>query len=295
MMGENGLNMKFSVLMSVYNKENPEYLDIALESTLVNQTVKPDEVIIVKDGPLTVKLEAIIEQYIYKFPHKIKIVTLSENKGLGTALNEGLKHCSNELVARVDTDDINCIDRFEKQLNIFNNNDNIDIVGGYISEFDKDHTIFTNIKKMPEIHKNIVKMSKHRNPMNHMTVMFKKSSVENSGGYKHIFYLEDYYLWIRMISNNYKFYNIQEILVYARTGSDMVKRRGNKKYIIGWFKIQKLMFKLKYINLLDFIVNMVCIIGFVFIPTSIRKKIYKYILRKNGTSNSLDNHIASNI
>jgi len=271
--------VRFSVLLSVYYKEKSEFLDQALNSILINQSVIPDEVVLVKDGPLTEELEKIINIYSSKFPNKLKIISLKENVGLGKALEIGLSNCSNEIVARADTDDINCSYRFEKQINEFIKDDELVAVGSYISEFHKSKDEITFIKKMPKSCEEIIKMSKRRNPMNHMTVMFKKSPVINVGSYKHLFYLEDYYLWVRLLENKAKLINIGESLVYVRTGEGMYTRRSNPKYIISWFKLQKYMYSKKMINEIDYVVNMMSIIIFILIPKRSKKYIYKYFLR----------------
>ncbi|MEH7414345.1 glycosyltransferase [Neobacillus drentensis] len=272
--------MNFSVLLSVYFKEKSEFLDQALQSILIKQSVIPNEVILVKDGPLTVELEEIIEKYKINFPEIIKIIPLEKNVGLGKALEIGLKACSNELVARADTDDINYPKRFEKQLKEFLNDPELDAVGSYISEFynSKDEIIF--IKQVPLSNSEIIRKSKRRNPMNHMTVMFKKKSVIDVGSYKHLFYLEDYYLWVRLLSNGAILKNVGEPLVYVRTGEDLYSRRSNPKYITSWFNLQKFMYSRRMIGKTDYFINMVNIISFILIPPRLKKYIYKFYLRK---------------
>lgn len=271
--------MKFSVLMSVYIKENPKFLKEALESIIENQTVKPDEVVLVKDGKLTAELDAVIKKYEENYKSIFKIISLEENVGLGKALNIGLQHCSFEFVARMDTDDISVNTRFEKQIKVLKENPDLDLVGSNIAEFfsSKEKIEFT--RKVPQSNESIVKMAKKRNPVNHVTVIFKKSSVIKAGGYKHLLYAEDYYLWIRMLAKECKFYNIDEELVLVRTGYDMFKRRSNRKQISGWWKLQKELYKLGFINHIDQLVNMVSIVGFVYIPPKIKEPIYKVFLR----------------
>lgn len=272
--------MEFSVLLSVYYKEKSEYLDKALESILINQSVIPDEVVLVKDGPLTEELEKVISKYKNNFPNKLNVVPIQENVGLGKALEIGLNNCSYEIVARADTDDINYPTRFEKQIKEFINDTRLDVVGSYITEFysSTDEIIF--IKQMPLSCDEITKMSKRRNPMNHMTVMFKKSSVIEVGSYKHLFYLEDYYLWVRLLVNGAKLKNIGEPLVYVRTGEDMYTRRSNPKYISSWLNLQKYLYSKKMISKVGFITNMLNICTFILIPGKFKKYIYKFFLRK---------------
>lgn len=266
--------------MSVYNKEKGDYLRQALESVLINQTVKPSEVVIVKDGPLTDELEEVLSNFYSNYSDVIKIVSLSENSGLGKALNFGLSHCTNEIVARVDTDDINDKYRFEKQLEIFSRDSDVDLVGGNIAEFfdSKDNVKF--VRKVPSANADIKKRIKRRNPINHMSVMFKKGSVLNVGGYMHLPYMEDYYLWVRMLANNCKFINVDNILVFARTGDEMFLRRSNPEQIKSWKFLQKEMQKFSFTNRFDYFINSVNIVMFVYFPPKLKKYIYKYILRK---------------
>ena len=171
--------IKFSVLMSVYKKENPTYLSDSLESILINQTCKPDELILVKDGPLTNELEQVIKRYQSLFTN-FKVVPLEKNMGLGLALKEGLEHCSYEWVARMDTDDIAKPNRFEEQLNYFQEHPEIDILGSAVTEINSGIDEVISEKKMPLSHEAILTYMKRRNPFCHMTVIFKKSAVQKS-------------------------------------------------------------------------------------------------------------------
>ena len=216
--------MNLSVLLSVYNKENPNYLVKSLDS-IFSQTQSPVEVILVKDGPLNNELDGIIDLYVSQYPN-LKVFPLVTNQGLGKALNEGLKHCSYDIVARMDTDDIAKPDRFEKQLAIFEKYSDIDVVGAWIDEFEDDISEVKSVRKLPELPDDIRQFAKRRNPINHPVVMFRKSAVLAAGGYQHFPLFEDYYLWIRMLMNGAKFYNIQESLLYFRFSPEMFKRRG---------------------------------------------------------------------
>lgn len=270
-------NNKISVLMSVYKKEEPQYFEIALDSIL-NQTLKPNEIVIVKDGPLTDKLEVLLNKYIKKEPI-IKIVTLTENRGLGLALNEGIKHCSYQWVARMDSDDFALPDRLEKQMDYLQKHPNIDVLGSDIQEFANEVDEIVSYKNMPSHHKDIVKMLKRRNPICHMTVIFKKESVLEAGNYLDLPYVEDYYLWSRMIARGAQFASLNEPLVLVRIGNGMAERRGNKKTISSWKTVQTFLLDTKMISYLDYILNMILIRIFVYIPTNFKKILYKFILR----------------
>ena len=271
-------DIKFSVLMSVYFKESPSYLEAAL-SSVFTQTVMPDEVVLVEDGPLTSELDETINKFENEYPNILKVVKFETNRGLGQALHDGLLECSNEIVFRMDTDDIAHKDRFEKQFKIFKEK-NVDAVGSNITEYDETMTTETSKRVVPELDKDIKTMAKARNPINHMTIGFKKQSVIESGNYLDMMYFEDYYLWVRMMSKGYKFYNIQEELIDVRGGNDMIKRRGGKKYIKPIINFEKAILKLGYISKFEFFKNVIQRVIVSLIPNSFRFFVYKKILRK---------------
>ncbi len=270
--------MKFSVLMSVYIKETPKFLDRALES-LCFQTKKANEVILVEDGPLTDELYEVIEKWRDKL--NIKSIKLEKNIGLGLALQGGLKNCSFDIIARMDSDDICLENRFEDQINYLDNNPNIDIIGGYISEFDKDENIITGLREVPLAYSAVAKFAKKRNAMNHVTVMFKKEAVMKVEGYKSFLGFEDYYLWARMLNMNAKFANIPKILVNVRGGNAMVARRQGLKYAKIEYQLQKKLYEIKFLTIGDFIRNIFQRIPVRLCPGFIIKIIYKYFLRSS--------------
>jgi glycoside transferase family 2 len=269
---------EFSVLLSVYYHETVENIQQALQS-IINQTVSPYEIILIKDGPLSKELDSIIEEYSYKHDF-IKIIYLPKNVGLGKALNKGLEFCTCDIIARMDTDDIAKPNRFERQLQIFENNPDLDLVGAWIDEFEGNIENILSIRKVPEYHLDIYKFAKRRSPINHPVAMFKKSAVLAVGGYKHFPLFEDYYLWVRMLMNNAIFYNIQESLLYFRYSSDVIKRRGGWNYAINEYKLQKEFRNIGFINNIEFIENI--LIRFIprILPNTLRSIIYKIIRKK---------------
>ncbi|MEG2789542.1 MAG: glycosyltransferase [Romboutsia sp.] len=269
---------KFSVLLSVYKKENPEYLKVALKSIL-NQTIRPSEIVVVKDGPLTEELECVLNSFYEKNKLIFNVVELKENRGLGVALAKGVENCKFELVARMDTDDICEVDRFEKQLNILQANKDIGIVGSYIKEFDGDIDNIISQRIVPIENKDIKRYARKRNPFNHMTVMYRKQAVLESGNYSEFLWNEDYHLWVRMIQYGVKCYNIPEFLVYARTGDDMFKRRGGIKYALKDIELQKYFYSIEFIKLNEFIINIISRTTVRLLPNNLRKSIYKKFLR----------------
>ena len=270
--------MPFSVLLSLYYKENPSNFTRSLNS-IFTQTLRADEVILVEDGPLTPELYQVVGAFKTKYP-ELKIVTLETNSGLGVALNEGLKNCSNEWVARMDTDDICKPNRFERQWQFIQNHPEFEVVGSWIDEFVGDIDHITTIRKVPEKSEEIMEYCKGRCPVNHPTVMYKKSAVLAVGGYLTKYYPEDYFLWIRMLMNGAKFYNIQESLLYFRYSPETIKKRGGWKYAIGEVHIQKMIYKLGFISFPLFIKN--SLVRFVtrIMPLSLRMWIYSRLLRE---------------
>lgn len=268
----------FSVLLSIYNKENKLYLIKAFESIL-QQKIKPNEIVLVKDGLLTTDLDSTIAEYQNKFSN-LKVILLPKNQGLGKALNEGLKYCSYELVARMDTDDIARPDRFEKQIHFMETHPEIDVCSAWIDEFIGSPDNIVSRRILPETPEELYEFGKSRNPLNHPAVMFRKSAVIKAGGYQHFPLFEDYYLWVRMIMNGSKLYNLQEPLLYFRSSTEMYKRRGGLKYALTEIKFQILLHKIGYISFYQMLKN--CCTRFIarIIPNQLRGFLYKRILHK---------------
>ena len=218
------IDSNYSVLMSVYEKENPKYLRQCIDSVL-NQTLPPNQIVIVKDGTLTSDLDELIDHYDKSNPKLFNIVSLDENVGLGLALNEGLKYCENELVARMDTDDIAVHNRFELQVKEFLNNKNLCILGTNIAEFDDNPNKIISYRIVPSNHNDILKFSKRRNPFNHPTVMYKKSEVLKVGGYSDYRRNQDLDLFVRMLISGSKSANLDKTLVLFRANKNNLKRR----------------------------------------------------------------------
>lgn len=271
--------MKFTVLMAVYAQENHSNFSTALESILINQTVIPDEFVLICDGPLNAELDAVISRFHTSFPDIFKVYRLEHNGGLGNALNVGMKLCQNEIIARADSDDICDSQRFEKQLDFLRAHLDVAAVGTAIDEFNTDWTTPVYTKEMPLSFADIKKMSRYRNPLNHMTVMFRKSAVIKAGSYIPLPYVEDYYLWVRLIASGFSLANMGEVLVHARIGNGMLKRRANKEYIASWKVLNQYKLAQKQINRFEYIVNWILVRIFVCEPLFLRKCSYKFILR----------------
>ncbi len=271
---------KYSVLMSVYYKENPIWLKESIESML-NQTVKCDEFVIVKDGKLTNELNNIINGYVKKYRDLFKVIELKENKGLGIALKIGLENCKNEFVARMDADDYSVPERCEKELEMFEKNSDLHIIGSNIAEFTENIENVISYRRLPVNDKEIKQFSKTRNPFGHPSVMFKKSKVMEAGNYRNYYLCEDYDMWIRMIKCNANCYNFKEILVYMRISKDFYKRRGGIKYLKTILKFKKEQYKSGFYSLKDYIISSSASTVICLMPNVIRDFIYRKLLRSN--------------
>lgn len=269
----------FSVLMSLYAKERPEYLRECIESIL-RQTAVPDEIVIVKDGPLTNALERVLSEYINQSPALYTIVPLERNQGLGLALAEGLLHCRNELVARMDTDDICREDRFELQLKKFEEDPSLDICGSQILEFEHDIDHIVARRNVPISDKAIKKYQKRRDGFNHVSVMFKKSAVLRAGNYQSCMLMEDTYLWVNMFNADCRAANIDDDLVYVRIGEDMFERRGGWKYFKKYKQGRKKVRATGYISFFDYYYTLLVQLIVSLMPNKVRGWIFKEVLHK---------------
>ncbi len=275
-------NTTFSVAMSVYHKDNSIFFERALQSITEQQTIKPAEIVLVCDGPLNRELDAIINAYQDRYPI-FNIIRLSQNKGLGNALKIAVENASNELIARMDSDDVSVADRFEQQLAFFMNHPEIDIVGGDITEFIGDENNIVGKRAVPKTDSEIKEYMKKRAAFNHVSVMYKKSAVQDAGGYIDWFWNEDYYLWIRMQINNAVFANTGSVLVNVRVGEQMYQRRGGKKYFQSEYELQKLMLDKKMISFSTFVGNVgKRVIVQLLLPNKLRAWVFKKFARSKG-------------
>ncbi|OJF90674.1 glycosyltransferase [Alkalibacterium sp. 20] len=270
---------KYSVLMSLYKDEKPQNLKVSIQSML-DQTVKPDEIVLVKDGPITEALETVVSEFVQRFPDLFIIVPLEKNIGLGLALNEGLKHCQNELVARMDTDDLSLSDRCEKQLKAFQIEE-LDIVGTNIDEFIDDPANIVSSRSLPSEHDEIVRFSRRRNPFNHPTVMYRKSAVLANNGYSDYRRNQDMDLFIRMLNNGCRAKNINESLLLFRANEDNLKRR--KSWTKASSNIVMLydFWKKGYSGFGDFLIASMSHLAAFLMPNFIFEKLSKKYLRKS--------------
>lgn len=270
----------YSVLMSVYYKERPELLKISIES-MISQTIKPNEFIIVKDGKLTKELDDVIENYIQIYPNLFKIIPLEVNGGLGPALAVGVESCSNEIIIRMDSDDFSVPERCEKLLKKLEECPECDVIGSYEVEFEDSIDNIVAIHRVPNSIEEVSKFMRKRCALLHPTVLYKKSSVIKCGNYRSVKLYEDYDLFMRMIiGSKMKGTNIPENLYYIRVNDDFFKRRGGWSYLKTAVGFKYKQFKNKNISFVDLVISaggqaLVCLM-----PNSMRKKFYIKYLRK---------------
>lgn len=273
--------MRYSVLMSVYKNDSPDYLRLALESIYEKQTRKPDEIVVVFDGPIPDELHLVLndfrkgkENVVFYYPQEI-------NRGLGAALRIGSEKCTGDYILRMDSDDISDPERFAKQIMYVETHPEIDVLGTDIAEFQESELEAKKRTRVcPAEHDDIVKMGKKRNPMNHVTACIKCEALEKCGGYETLLLLEDYYLWLKMIVAGCKLANLNETLVYVRVGNGFNSKRGSKTRIVGWKTLQDYMLTHNLINKKEARANMIYIKMFVYMPGWVKALVYKYLLRR---------------
>ena len=283
------MRQKFSLLMSLYIKEKPENFRECMESVLC-QSVTPSEIVIVKDGALSDGLERALDEYVQRSPELYTIVPLEISRGLGGALREGILHCKNELVARMDTDDIARKDRFERQLLEFEHDPALDICGSHIDEFEGAVDNIVAKRRVPLDDASIKRYQKRRDAFNHMTVMYKRSAVLRAGNYQPCPLMEDTLLWVNMILAGAKCKNIDDSLVYARVGKDMFSRRGGLAYFKKYKRGRERVRATGYVGFFDHYYTLLIQLCVSLMPNRLRGVIFKNLLHggvKNEKSHNL--------
>lgn len=269
----------FSVCMSVYRNDKPEDFLTAVRS-VYNQTMPPSEIILVVDGPIPETVDNAIVTLQGEIP-VMKVILLEKNCGHAIARQKGLDAAAYNLCAVMDSDDISVPERFEKQLKAFEEHPEVTVVGGIINEFIGTIENVVGTRLVPESDAGIKKYLRSRCPMNLVTVMLKKDDVMKVGGYQDWYCEEDYYLWIRLALNGYKFHNIQENLVNVRVGKEMYQRRGGKKYFYSEARLQKYMLNHQMITFPRFAYNVIIrFIVQVVLPNRIRGWVFRKFARK---------------
>lgn len=270
-------DISYSVLMPVYENERPEHLRQSIQSML-DQTLRPGDFVLVEDGPLPEPLSAVIREFVEANSGLFNVIRLPEHRGMGAALKAGMEHCRNEFVARMDSDDVAFPYRIEKELGCILGT-GADVVSGAILEFENNINNPMGARYVPLNDEDIRRYARRRSPFNHAATLFRKSAVLAAGGYKEDFPV-DYDLWLRMLANGSKGANLNEAVLYVRTGNGQYARRGNAKYFRELMRFRWQAFRNGYCSLWDMLVVTVGQAGLCLAPVPLREKLYRRYLRK---------------
>lgn len=272
-------NNDYSVLMTVYEGETANNLDEAIKS-IMEQTVVTNDFVIICDGELTTELNKILDKYKCQYGNTINIVRCKKRDIWADVLNEGLRICKNELVARMDSDDISVRNRCEKQLEVLMEDESIDVISCGIGEFFDDENQILSKRILPSRKKGLTKFAKYRCPLNHATVIYKKSAILRVGGYEYYPAYEDYQLWIKMINTGNVLENIDDVLYLMRAGEDLYRRRGGKQYLRNMIKFKRWMRDQGQLTLFQYNFSLIANSIVVLMPSRLRKWVYCSLLRK---------------
>lgn len=270
--------MQFSVLISVYYKEKAAFFNEAFNSIWSKQTLKPDEIVLIKDGPLSKELDDAIDEWQEKIGRQLKVVALPQNRGLGSALNEGLKHCSFDFVARMDTDDMSLPDRFEKQINYIKKHPYVDVLGGSIEEFNEKPGDLKAFRILPSKGIKLLRYAKFRSPVNHPTIIFNKNKILSVGGYTgDILLFEDFVLFVKLINQGACFENLSDVLLNFRIGNGIatIKRRSGWRYALSELRFIRFAYGIRYLSFFEALISIVTKIPLRLLPPKVLLVIYK--------------------
>lgn len=270
----------FSVAMCTYDGDDPDELSTAIES-VIDQTLPPAEIVLVKNGPLPEPLEAVIESHRSAHPDVFSVIGLGRNRARGVARQLSIERCRHELVALMDTDDVSVSDRFQTQIEYLNEHPTVDVVGGYVAEFESDADRPYAIRKVPLDPDVLADKARFRSPLNQPTVMARRQALLDAGGYRDIDILEDYDLWVRVLMNGGTITNIPKVLTNVHAGENMYKRRGGMEYVRAEAKLQYDFFTTGFIGLPILLFNLAVRIPIRLLPNVLRSELYSRVLRSN--------------
>lgn len=266
----------FSVLLPVYHGDNSAHLSRAIASAVTEQELKPDELVLVMDGPLGSELDATVAAATKELPVRTVMVQLPKNVGLARALDAGLQRCAHEIVARADADDISLPQRFAVQIPLMDHG--LDIVGSAIQEFDEDE-LFAGLVRTPPLEQGeIARYARFHDPFNHPSVVFRKSVVQRAGGYRHLDLLEDYWLFARMIAAGAMTANCPEPLVLYRVGAGSYARRGGLRLLRSEWRLQREFRRSGFTTTKEYLRNVVMRCGYRLVPESVRRIAYRSLI-----------------
>lgn len=277
------LKPEITVITSVYTNDDPIDFKTAIAS-VVDQTMKPKQILLVRDGPVVAPLEEAIRELEQRHPELLKVLRLDKNVGLGEAMRIAVEAAETELLARMDSDDISQPVRLERLYQEFLGHPSLSVVGTGLAEFESDPAKITHIRVLPQEHSRLTKFAQLRSPLNHATVMMRRSEVIKAGNYQPFSSFEDYHLWIRMILNGAEFRNIPDILYLVRTGKGVINRRGGMNYLKNDIRLGFLFYRWRFLSMAGLLSYLVVRVPVRIVPPALRQWIYNTILRKKAHS-----------
>lgn len=274
---------RFSVLLPVYAGDDPQFLERAFRSVTVEQTLRPAEVVVVRDGPVGDALAAVLDglaQSVVSTGVEVRVVDIAENVGLARALERGLAACTHDVVARMDADDVSRPERFARQLELVAQG--YDLVGSAIQEFDDEDA--PGIVRVPPITTaEVDRASRFVSPFNHPSVVYRASVVGRAGGYEHLPLMEDYWLFVRMLASGARACNLPEPLVLYRVGAGAYARRGGLRLLRSELRLQRLMYRSGWTSWVQLARNVVVRGGYRLVPEALRRVAYRRLIVRNGS------------
>jgi glycosyltransferase involved in cell wall biosynthesis len=274
------MSEKFALLLTVYGGDQPDHVHAAFHSAVLQQSRRPDQVILVQDGPVSPELDACLSELRTSSPAEVTFLTLDRNGGLGPALDAGLAASRHDVVARMDADDVSMPRRFEIQLPLIESG--ADLVGAGLLEFGTDLDDIRGLRTPPERPSDIVRYARLHDPFNHPTVIYRRSAVVAAGGYGDVPLMEDYWLFARMIANGAKVANVPEPLVYYRVGEGAFERRGGRALLRSELRLQRELFRYGFTSRAQYIRNVAVRGGYRLVPTWLRRPIYRQLVAPHG-------------
>lgn len=271
---------EFSLLMSVWRGDDPGFLCAAFTSVVHDQTRRPDDVVLVQDGPVTPELAEMIATLVESSPVPTTVLALDANVGLGVALDKGMAACAHDIIARMDADDIALPHRFAVQVPLVEAG--VDLVGSSMLEFGS-HAADIVGKRVPPIDPAvIVRYARFYQPFNHPTVVYRRSVVEAAGGYRHLALMEDYLLFAKMIERGARVANVEEPLVLYRVGAGAYARRGGVALLKSEWRLQRQLVDMGFTTRAQFVRNVVVRGGYRLVPEPVRKTAYRALIARRG-------------
>ena len=264
----------FSIILPIYKKNKISEVVNCLNS-VVNKSLLPNEIVIIYDGFVNSSIKDIVNNKLFFFNKKI--VHNSTNIGLGLTLKKGVMNCSNDLIIRVDADDVNNKNRFYELIKAAKKNKKADIIGSYLLEKNNNNYY---LKKVPISLSEVKRLIFYRNPLNHNTILLKKRSIIKVGSYRDIRFFEDYYLWLKIIKNNGKIINLNKVLVCSKQDKAFLERRSGYKYLKYFLNFLKIIYRERLINITNYVLYIAIRSPIIISPLLFKRLFYQVFLRK---------------